>query len=219
MHRSRKKGWIKSFFDISLIIPAALFWLPVIGLLVLLVRIKLGMPVFFCQTRPGLSGKPFTIYKFRTMTDCRDEKGNLLPDEQRLTTFGCFMRRTSIDELPELFNVLIGDMSLVGPRPLLIEYLNRYTPEQARRHQMKPGLTGWAQIKGRNAISWNERFKLDLWYVDNWSLWLDIKIIFLTFMKVLRQDDVSSPGHSTMPEFMGNKKSSIVSVGDKKNIE
>ena len=215
MHRSRKKGWIKRFFDISLIIPAALFWLPVIGLLALLVRFKLGMPVFFCQTRPGLSGKPFTIYKFRTMTDCRDEKGRLLPDEQRLTTFGCFMRRTSIDELPELFNVLIGDMSLVGPRPLLIEYLNRYTPEQARRHQMKPGITGWAQIKGRNAISWDEKFELDVWYIDNWSPWLDIKIALITFLKVLRQEGISSHGHVTMPEFMGNRTYTNMAGSDK----
>ena len=215
MHRSRKKGWIKSFFDISLIIPAALFWLPVIGLLALLVRFKLGMPVFFCQTRPGLSGKPFTIYKFRTMTDCRDEKGRLLPDEQRLTTFGRFMRRTSIDELPELFNVLIGDMSLVGPRPLLIEYLNRYTPEQARRHQMKPGITGWAQIKGRNAISWDEKFELDVWYIDNWSPWLDIKIALITFLKVLRQEGISSHGHVTMPEFMGNRTYTNMAGSDK----
>jgi sugar transferase EpsL len=215
MHRSRKKGWIKRFFDISLIIPTALFWLPVIGLLALLVRFKLGMPVFFCQTRPGLSGKPFTIYKFRTMTDCRDEKGRLLPDEQRLTTFGRFMRRTSIDELPELFNVLIGDMSLVGPRPLLIEYLNRYTPEQARRHQMKPGITGWAQIKGRNAISWDEKFELDVWYIDNWSPWLDIKIALITFLKVLRQEGISSHGHVTMPEFMGNRTYTNMAGSDK----
>ena len=195
----------KRYVDILLIVPTLVLLLPFIGVIAILVRLRNGYPVFFSQIRPGLHGAPFTIYKFRTMSGDRDDKGHLLPDKLRITKFGHFLRKISLDELPELFNVLVGNMSLVGPRPLLIEYLDRYTPKQARRHEMKPGLTGWAQINGRNAISWDERFELDIWYIDNWSPWLDFKIILISFLRVLRQKDISSLGHATMPEFMGNK--------------
>lgn len=170
------------------------------------VRRELGSPVLFRQVRPGLHGKPFVMYKFRTMTEERDAEGRLLPDEKRLTPFGRFLREYSLDELPEFFNVLRGEMSLVGPRPLLIEYLDRYTPEQARRHEVKPGITGWAQVNGRNGLSWEEKFKLDVWYVDNWSVGLDLKILWLTLVKVLRREGISAPGHATMPEFKGGKE-------------
>jgi len=176
---------------------------PFLLVVAFLVRVKLGSPVFFRQQRPGLHGKPFMLVKFRTMTDERDERGNLLPDEVRLTRFGQFLRSTSIDELPELWNVLVGDMSLVGPRPLLMQYLDRYTPEQARRHEVKPGITGWAQVNGRNALSWEEKFKLDVWYVENCNFFLDIKILFLTLVKVLSREGVSARNHATMPEFIG----------------
>ncbi|GAB6081143.1 sugar transferase [Desulfuromonas carbonis] len=178
----------------------------VLLLLSLLVRVKHGSPVLFRQTRPGLRGRPFEMYKFRTMTNDRDFAGNLLPDDQRLTPFGKFLRSTSLDELPELINVLKGDMSLVGPRPLLMEYLDRYTPEQARRHEVRPGITGWAQVNGRNAISWEEKFKLDVWYVDNRSLWLDIKILWMTFAKVFKREGISQEGQATMEKFMGTSK-------------
>lgn len=179
----------------------------VLPLLVLawLIRRKLGSPVLFCQVRPGLHGKPFTMLKFRTMTNDRDPDGALLPDSQRLTLFGRFLRASSLDELPELWNVLKGEMSLVGPRPLLMEYLPLYTPEQARRHVVRPGITGWAQVNGRNAISWEDKFKLDIWYVDNHSLWLDIKILWLTVKKVLVRDGISASGEATMPKFQGGK--------------
>lgn len=167
----------------------------------------MGRPIFFKQVRPGLYGKPFVLYKFRTMLDLRDQTGKMLPDERRLTSFGRWLRSTSLDELPVLFNVLKGDMSLVGPRPLLMEYLDRYTPEQARRHEVKPGITGWAQINGRNAISWEEKFALDVWYVDNWSLLLDFRIIFLTILKVLKHEGISADGYATMPEFKPGYKS------------
>lgn len=182
---------------------------PLLLILALLVSFKIGSPIIFTQTRPGLHGKPFTIYKFRTMTDERDADGNLLPDAERLTRFGRFLRSTSLDELPELFNVLKGDMSLVGPRPLLMQYLERYTPEQARRHEVRPGITGWAQINGRNAITWEEKFALDVWYVDNYSLWLDIKIIVLTIWKVLKREGISQQGEATMAEFMGTNNYKI----------
>lgn len=172
----------------------------------LLIRTRLGYPILFTQTRPGLHGKPFTIYKFRTMTDERDADGKLLPDSDRLTRLGRFLRSTSLDELPELFNVIKGEMSLVGPRPLLMQYLNRYTPEQARRHEVRPGITGWAQINGRNALSWEEKFALDVWYVDNCSLWLDIRIIALTIWKVFRREGISHQGEATMPEFKGTQQ-------------
>ena len=168
------------------------------------IRWKLGSPVLFRQQRPGLSGRPFWLLKFRTMTDARDAGGVLLPDAQRLTAFGRFLRGSSLDELPELINVLKGEMSLVGPRPLLMQYLDRYTPEQARRHEVRPGITGWAQVNGRNAITWEEKFKLDVWYVDNWSLWLDIKIIAMTIWKILKREGISQPGQATMEEFKGN---------------
>jgi sugar transferase EpsL len=192
----------KRLFDFT----AALLGLLALNLLLVIlwivVRIKHGSPVLFCQQRPGLHGKPFTIYKFRTMTDERDTEGNLLPDERRLTGFGKFMRSTSLDELPELINVLKGEMSLVGPRPLLMEYLDRYTPEQGRRHEVKPGITGWAQVNGRNAIVFAERFKLDVWYVDNQSFWLDIKILWMTVLKTLAREGINQKGQ-TMEIFKG----------------
>lgn len=172
-------------------------------ILIFLVRRKLGSPVFFRQVRPGLHGAPFRMVKFRTMTDKRDAGGNLLPDVERLTPFGRLLRATSLDELPELWNVLKGEMSLVGPRPLLMEYLPLYTPTQARRHEVAPGVTGWAQVNGRNALSWEEKFALDVWYVDNRSLWLDIRILWMTVMKVLKRDGISAPGDATMPVFRG----------------
>ena len=167
------------------------------------IRITMGTPVFFRQQRPGLHGEPFTIYKFRTMTDKRDDQGDLLPDAERLTPFGRFLRIASLDELPELVNVLRGEMSLVGPRPLLMQYLERYTPEQARRHEVRPGITGWAQVNGRNALSWENKFELDVWYVDHVSLWLDLKIIALTLWKIVRREGISQPGRATMEEFVG----------------
>ena len=196
---------LKRIFDHIFVCAGLLLIWPLILLLVLLVRIKLGSPVFFHQTRPGLHGKPFTMIKFRTMTDERDAEGNLLPDSQRLTPFGKFLRSTSLDELPELINVLKGEMSLVGPRPLLIEYLPLYNPEQARRHEVRPGITGWAQVNGRNAISWEDKFKLDVWYVDNQSLWLDIKILWMTFAKVFKREGISQDGQATASKFTGSK--------------
>ena len=177
---------------------------PVLIGLAIMIWIQMGRPVIFKQMRPGLQGRSFFMYKFRTMTDERDENGVLLPDEMRLTRLGKFLRSSSLDELPELFNVLKGDMSLVGPRPLLMQYLQRYTPDQARRHAAKPGITGWAQVNGRNAISWEEKFVLDVWYVDNCSLWLDMKIMFMTVVKVFRREGISAEGEATMAEFMGN---------------
>ncbi len=169
------------------------------------VRRKLGSPVLFTQVRPGLHGKPFRMVKFRTMTDARDATGALLTDAQRLTPFGRFLRASSLDELPELWNVLRGEMSLVGPRPLLMEYLPLYSPEQARRHKVRPGITGWAQVNGRNAISWADKFALDVWYVDNHSLWLDLRILWLTVRKVVVRDGISAEGEATMPRFEGDK--------------
>lgn len=176
---------------------------PMVVVLALLIRTNIGSPILFAQQRPGLHGKPFTIYKFRTMTDARDNEGNLLPDAERLTRLGRFLRSTSLDEVPELFNVLKGEMSLVGPRPLLMKYLPLYTEEQARRHEVHPGITGWAQINGRNAISWEEKFALDVWYVEHCSFWLDLKIIALTIWKVLRREGINHQGEATMSEFMG----------------
>lgn len=169
------------------------------------VRVKLGSPVLFCQTRPGLHGLPFMMVKFRTMTCERDADGELLPDARRLTAFGRFLRATSLDELPELWNVLRGEMSLVGPRPLLMEYLPLYTREQARRHEVRPGITGWAQVNGRNTVSWDERFRMDVWYVDNRSLWLDLRILWLTVRKVIKREGINARGEATMPEFTGGK--------------
>jgi len=196
---------MKRWFDLSIAILLSLVLVPLLAILALLVRVRLGSPLYFAQTRPGLHCKPFKLYKFRTMTDARDARGLLLPDADRLTPFGKFLRSTSLDELPEFWNVLKGDMSLVGPRPLLMQYLDRYTPEQSRRHDVKPGITGWAQINGRNTITWEEKFKLDVWYVDHWSLWLDIKICVLTIWKILKREGISQPGQVTMEEFMGPK--------------
>jgi sugar transferase EpsL len=178
---------------------------PVLAAISVLVWRYHGRPALFVQERPGLDAKIFKMYKFRTMVDERDEHGRLLPDDRRLTRLGRFLRGSSLDELPELFNVLKGDMSLVGPRPLLVEYLPLYSREQARRHGVKPGITGWAQVNGRNAISWEEKFKLDVWYVDNWSLWVDVKILWLTSLKVLKRSGVSAAEHATMPKFTGSE--------------
>ena len=186
---------------------------PLLVIIFMLILIQMGRPVLFKQMRPGLNGKPFYMYKFRTMTNEKDEQGNPLSDEQRLTRLGRFLRSTSLDELPELFNVLKGDMSLVGPRPLLMQYLERYTPEQARRHEVKPGITGWAQVNGRNAITWEEKFALDVLYVDNWSLWLDIQILAMTVVKVFKREGISAKGEATMPEFMGNEHNEYDEIG------
>ena len=194
----------KRMFDLLLVVPALVLLAPLFLLLAMLVRVKLGSPILFRQRRPGLKGRAFTLMKFRTMTDARDASGCLLPDSERLTRFGRFLRATSLDELPELFNILKGDMSLVGPRPLLMEYLDRYTAEQARRHDVKPGLTGWAQVNGRNALVWADKFKLDVWYVDRVSLWLDLKIIWLTLIRLLKREGISAEGHATMPMFLGS---------------
>jgi lipopolysaccharide/colanic/teichoic acid biosynthesis glycosyltransferase len=193
----RTTDTVFSFFALILLCPLLL-------LLATLVLIKLGSPVFFRQQRPGLHGKPFHLIKFRTMADIRDPAGELCPDSLRLPPFGRFLRSTSLDELPELWNVLKGEMSLVGPRPLLMEYLPLYSPEQARRHEVRPGVTGWAQVNGRNAISWESKFKLDVWYVDNRSLWLDVKILWLTLRKVLARDGISAEGSVTMQKFTGS---------------
>lgn len=188
-----------SFLGIVLLIPGMLF-------ISMAILISMGRPILFRQLRPGKNGKPFYLYKFRTMLDLKDDKGNYLADEKRLTAFGIFLRKYSLDELPELWNVIKGDMSLVGPRPLLMEYLRYYTPEQARRYEVKPGITGWAQINGRNAISWEEKFRLDVWYVDNWTLLLDIKILVLTLIKALRGEGINANGYATMPSFRGSSR-------------
>lgn len=195
----------KRLFDLLAAGLGLLSLLPFMLMLTALIRLRLGRPVFFSQQRPGLHGRPFNMLKFRTMTDERDGKGNLLPDDQRLTKLGRFLRSTSLDELPELFNVLKGEMSLVGPRPLLMEYLPLYNTEQARRHEVPPGITGWAQVNGRNAIDWEEKFKLDVWYVDNRSFRLDLKILWLTFGKVFKREGISQEGETTMMKFTGNK--------------
>ncbi|HBG05062.1 MAG: sugar transferase [Geobacteraceae bacterium GWC2_58_44] len=193
----------KHLFDFTATTAGLLLIWPLVLVLAVLVRLRLGSPILFTQMRPGLNGNPFMMYKFRTMTDARDAEGNLWPDAQRLTGLGKFLRSTSLDELPELFNVLKGEMSLVGPRPLLMEYLPLYAPEQARRHQARPGMTGWAQVNGRNAISWETKFKLDVWYVDNHSFWLDLKILRMTFNKVFEREGISQEGEATMEKFAG----------------
>jgi len=195
----------KRALDLVLVIPALIILLPVLGIIAFLVHVKLGNPILFIQTRPGLHGKPFRLYKFRTMTGARDEQGRFLPDENRLTPFGHFLRASSLDELPEFWNVLKGDMSLVGPRPLLMEYLDHYTPDQARRHEVRPGITGWAQVNGRNAISWEDKFSLDIWYINNLSFKLDLNIMLLTVYKIARRDGISEYGHATMSKFTGTK--------------
>ena len=200
---------MKRLFDITAALLALfLLCLPLLAL-TLLVRRKLGRPAFFRQVRPGLQGQPFEMVKFRTMTDARGPDGALLPDADRLTPFGRFLRASSLDELPELWNVLKGDMSLVGPRPLLMEYLPLYSPEQARRHAVRPGITGWAQVNGRNAISWDDKFKLDVWYVDHRSLWLDLRILWMTVRKVLVRDGISAAGEATMARFTGSAAKSL----------
>jgi sugar transferase EpsL len=196
----------KRLFDLLLTIPGLLLVSPVLALTALLVRVYHGSPVLFRQLRPGYRARPFYLYKFRTMRDLRDDQGELLLDEQRLTRLGQLLRATSLDELPELFHVLRGEMSLVGPRPLLMQYLERYSAEQARRHDVLPGITGWAQINGRNALTWQDKFRLDIWYVDHWSLGLDVRILLQTFWKTINQEGISQPGRATADEFMGNER-------------
>jgi len=193
----------KRAFDLVGALAALVVLAPLLLMVAALVKIFLGSPILFRQSRPGWHGKLFTCLKFRSMTDARDEEGRLLPDAERMTAFGRFLRRSSIDELPELINVIGGEMSLVGPRPLLPQYLGRYTAEQMRRHEVKPGITGWAQVNGRNALDWNRKFELDVWYVDHHSLWLDLLILARTLGKIFTSDGISSSGHTTMPEFFG----------------
>ena len=194
----------KRLFDLVFSLVLAILLLPLLAPLAVLVYLNLGSPVLFRQQRPGLLGKPFTFYKFRTMNNRTDENGRLLPDEDRLTGFGSFLRGTSLDELPQLFNVIRGDMSLVGPRPLLMEYLDLYTDEQARRHEARPGVTGWAQVNGRNAITWEEKFRLDIWYVDNRSFLLDLRIILLTVVRIIRKEGINQAGMATAEKFRGS---------------
>jgi sugar transferase EpsL len=195
----------KRLFDLILVVPGLIVISPLLALIALLVRIGMGTPVIFRQMRPGIRGEPFPVYKFRTMREVYDSEGKLLPDDQRITGLGRFLRSFSLDELLEVFNVLRGEMSLVGPRPLLMKYLDLYTPEQAGRHQVLPGMTGWAQVNGRNAITWEDKFRHDVWYVDHWSVRLDVKILFLTLWVVLRREGISRPGDATTTEFMGTK--------------
>lgn len=195
---------IKRIFDFTVSLFALLTLLPVILVVAVLIRFKLGSPILFTQDRPGLNGHIFKMMKFRSMLDAKDKDGNLLPDDQRMTKFGAFLRSTSLDELPGLFNVLKGDMSLVGPRPLLVQYLPLYNKQQARRHNVRPGITGWAQVNGRNAISWEDKFMYDVWYVDNQSFWLDLKILLLTVRKVFIKEGITADDHVTMPFFTGS---------------
>ena len=194
---------MKRIFDLIMVLTISLILLPLVIIITFLVWVKLGTPVLYSQARPGWKGEIFHIYKYRTMTFQRDDNGDLLPDKDRLTNFGKFLRSTSLDELPGLWNVLKGDMSLVGPRPLLIEYLPLYSKKHSRRHEVKPGITGWAQVNGRNAISWNDKFNLDVWYIDNQSFWLDIKILLLTLKKVITRDNISQNNHVTMEKYKG----------------
>jgi len=196
-------GGLKRFFDVMMSLVLIIAFFPIFVLLVLVIRFKLGAPVLYKQVRPGLNGKPFEMVKFRSMSNTKDADGNALPDEQRLSSFGKFLRSTSLDELPELWNIFRGDMSFVGPRPLLMEYLPLYSPEQLRRHDVRPGITGWAQVNGRNSISWPERFKLDLWYVDNQSVLHDVRILLKTVYKVLSREGISADGQATMQKFTG----------------
>jgi lipopolysaccharide/colanic/teichoic acid biosynthesis glycosyltransferase len=197
---------MKRIFDMVVIFSGFILLLPLVVLIAVLVRLKLGFPIFFNQERPGLNGKIFNMYKFRTMTNERDKDGYLLSDKFRLTQFGKLLRSTSLDELPGIWSVLKGDMSLVGPRPLLVEYLPLYSKKQSRRHEVRPGITGWAQVNGRNAISWDEKFDLDVWYVDNQSIWLDIKILLMTVKKIILREGISAEGEATMSKFRGSKK-------------
>ena len=205
MTRRNSGDMAKRLIDIIFTVLGLLALLPLLLLLAALVRLWNGSPIFFRQTRPGLHGKPFLMYKFRTMTNERETEGKLLSDELRLTRFGKFLRITSLDEFPELLNVIKGDMSLVGPRPLLMEYLTLYSREQARRHDVRPGITGWAQVNGRNAISWEEKFNFDVWYVDNQSFWLDLKILWMTFFRVFKREGINQEGQATMEKFKGSK--------------
>lgn len=198
---------LKRYFDLLVLCLALPILLPLLYFITISIFLQMGCPVFFIQKRPGFRGRPFKLIKFRTMTNHRDSNGQLLPDRERLTKFGRILRNTSLDELPEILNVMKHDMSLVGPRPLLMRYMGRYSSYQARRHEMVPGLTGWAQVNGRNTLSWEEKFKLDVWYVDNWSVWLDIKILLKTIVKVLRREDINQIGEATMCEFMGSHQS------------
>jgi sugar transferase EpsL len=195
----------KRAFDLLLAIPGTLILCPLLAALAILIRLRLGQPVLFRQTRPGYRGRPFTLCKFRTMTQARDKEGRLLSDAERLTGLGRFLRSFSLDDLPNAINVLRGEMSVVGPRPLLMQYLDRYTPEQARRHEVLPGITGWAQVNGRNDLSWEDKFRLDVWYVDHWSLGLDLKILVLSAVKILRREGISQPGYATAQEFQGTQ--------------
>jgi lipopolysaccharide/colanic/teichoic acid biosynthesis glycosyltransferase len=195
----------KRIFDFFLALIGLILLSVPMAIIAILLWITSGHPILFTQPRPGKDGRIFKFYKFRTMTDERDSSGNLLPDEERLTAVGQFLRKTSLDELPQLWNVLKGEMSFVGPRPLLVAYLDRYTPEQARRHEVIPGITGWAQINGRNALSWEEKFQLDIWYIDHWNLWLDLKILLLTVGKVLKSENISQEGYATAPDFKGQE--------------
>ncbi len=197
---------LKRSFDLLLGLIMFMLLLPLMAVLALLIRLKMGAPVIFKQKRPGLAGRPFYLYKFRTMTGARGADGELLSDDERLTSLGRFLRRFSLDELPQLFNVLKGEISFVGPRPLLMAYLDRYSEEQARRHEVKPGITGWAQVNGRNALTWEDKFKFDVWYVDNQSFWLDLKILGMTLIRVLRAEGISGEGTETMSEFMGSEE-------------
>jgi sugar transferase EpsL len=196
--------YVKRWMDLIIALPVLLILSIPLFFASVLVVVMLGRPILFRQLRPGLNGVPFTLLKFRTMTHARDSEGNFLADEKRLTRFGRFLRSTSVDELPELINVIKGDMSLIGPRPLLMEYMDHYTPEQMRRHEVKPGITGWAQVNGRNAITWEDKFRLDVWYVDHQSFWLDLKIIAITVWKILKREGISQPGQATMEEFKGS---------------
>ena len=207
VHPKKVSQLVKWVLDRLCAAIALLVFSPVILMVAIAIYIRMGGPIFFCQPRPGKNGRVFNFYKFRTMTSDCDADGNLLPDEQRLIPLGQFLRKTSLDELPQLWNVLKGDMSFVGPRPLLVRYLDRYSPEQARRHDVMPGITGWAQVNGRRLLdgNWPEKFRLDVWYVDNWSLSLDLKILFLTVWKVLGQKEISQEGHATGEEFKGNE--------------
>lgn len=196
---------LKRIIDILISLIALALLLPIIALVAFQIRLIMGPPIFFCQLRPGYLGYPFKIYKFRTMSNTRDAHGNLLPDTVRMTPLGRFLRSTSLDEVPELINVLRSEMSLVGPRPLLMQYLNLYTPEQARRHEAKPGMTGLTQVKGRNALSWEQKFALDVWYVDNLSFRLDLEILGLTAWKIIKRENINQPGEATMEEFRGTR--------------
>ncbi len=194
---------VKRIFDFICALLLLIIFIPVLVIIMFAINFKMGSPVFIKQLRPGYQGKLFYLYKFRTMTEEVDKYGKLLDDQQRITPLGLWLRKYSLDELPQLINVLKGDISFVGPRPLLVKYLNRYTPEQYRRHEVKPGITGWAQVNGRNALTWEDKFSLDLWYVDNYNFWLDLKILWLTLVKVVKSEGISQDGWATMPEFLG----------------